>query len=381
MRIVHVVTRLLRAGSEENTAETCRWQALQGHCVTLVHGAEVDPWWHDNPIPGVRLLACPSLVHALRPAADARALAALRGLMRQLAPDVIHTHQSKAGILGRIAAAVVPRAFVVHGIHIVPFLGVGAMTGAAYIAAERFTAPRTDLFIGVSDAVCNAYVRNGIAPPTRMVCVRSGMDLDRFRNGRPPGDWRGLLRVAEGPRPPVAIMMAAFEPRKRHLAFLEAMALLKDRLPRMRLVLAGAGPEERMVRNAVAERGLTDQVIFAGHRPDPEALFALADVALLASQREGLPRVVVQAMAAGIPVVASDLPGLNEVLRDGVNGLITDPADPGQAAVAMLRLLQDDGARARLAAGARQADLRAWALSELGPRTTALYGRTLQAAA
>jgi glycosyltransferase involved in cell wall biosynthesis len=381
LHVVHVVTRLLRAGSEENTAETCRWQAEQGHRVTLIHGAEADPWWREHPIPGVRLMQCPSLVHAISPAADARALAALRALFRQIGPDVIHTHQSKAGILGRLAAAAVPGAFVVHGIHIVPFEGVGAVARAAFIAAERFTARRTDLFIGVSDAVCRAYVANGIASSGQVACVRSGMDLDRFVGAKPPADWRALLRVAQGPRPLVVLMMAALEPRKRHVAFLQALAPLADRLPPMRLIFAGSGPEEQTIRNAVAKLGLGGRVVMAGHRPDPEALFALADIAVLTSQREGLPRVVVQALASGLPVVACDLPGLNEVVCDGVNGRITDASDPGQAVVAMLRLMQDETARARLSAGARATDLRAWALAELGPRTTALYGRAMQAAA
>ncbi|OUS39061.1 hypothetical protein A9Q94_00465, partial [Rhodobacterales bacterium 56_14_T64] len=225
MHIVHLVTRLLRAGSEENTIETCRWQALAGHQVTVIHGHQVDPWWRDNPVSGVELVALPQLIHPLNPAADLRALRALRVLYRHLRPDVIHTHQSKAGILGRLAASAVPDAVVAHGIHIVPFQGVSRAKRMIYIAAEKLAARRTDVFLGVSEAVGHAYVGAGIARRGRVHCVRSGMDINRFSDPKPPLDWRRLLRLGSNDcRPPVALMLAAFEPRKRHVPMLRAFA-------------------------------------------------------------------------------------------------------------------------------------------------------------
>lgn len=381
MRIVHVLTRLLRAGSEENTAETCRWQARAGHHVTLIHGAEVDPWWRTHPIPGVEMLPCPTLVHPLNPLADARAVRALRSAYGHLRPDVIHTHQSKAGVLGRLAADAAPGARVVHGIHIVPFDGVGRRQRALFLAAERLAARRTDRFIAVSEAAARAYLAAGLARPDQIVTVRSGMALERFRQPHPPADWRALLGVASAPKPPVALMMAAFEERKQHLAFLRAFALRDDHPPGLRLLLAGAGPEEGGIRAAIAALGLGDRVILTGHRSDPEALFALADVTVLASIREGLPRVVVQSLAAGVPVVGCDLPALGEVLRHDHNGLIAPAGDAAAACAAMGALLNAPDRRAALARGARGTDLADWSLHALGPRTTALYATPVGKAA
>ncbi|MCC5973620.1 MAG: glycosyltransferase [Rubellimicrobium sp.] len=381
MRIVHVLTRLLRAGSEENTVETCRWQAQAGHRVTLLHGAEVDPWWQAHPIPGVEVLPCPDLVHPLSPSADARAIRQLRAAYRHLCPDVIHTHQSKAGVLGRLAADAVPGAMVVHGIHIVPFDGVKRWRRALYLAAEGLAARRTDRFIAVSDAAARAYLAAGLARPEQIVTIRSGMPLERFRQALPPPDWRALLGVGEGARPPVALMMAAFEGRKQHLAFLRAFAERADHPPGLRLILAGAGPAEAAIRAAVTDLDLTDRVILTGHRNDPEALFALADVTVLASIREGLPRIVVQSLAAGVPVVACDLPALGEVLRHGENGLIAPPGDPLAACTMLCALLNAPDMRARLARGARETDLADWSLAALGPRTTELYATPLEMAA
>lgn len=369
MRIVHVVTRLLRAGSEENTVECCRWQARAGHDVVLVHGAEAH-WAGGLPF---RVVGVPEMVHPIRPLADLRALGALRRLYRELQPDVIHTHQSKAGVLGRLAADVVPGARVAHGVHMLPWANVGAMRRQVYLAAERVAARRTDVFVGVSEALGAAYRQAGIT--RQMACVRSGMDLARFRRAELPPDWRELLCVgASEARPPVALMLAAMEPRKRHVPFLRAFAEVRRLLPEMRVVLAGTGPLEACVRQEVARLGLRGRVILAGHRTDPERLLALADVSVLASEREGLPRVVVQSLAAGVPVLVNDLPGICEVLHDGVNGRVLPPRDAGALVRELVGLLRVPERLECLRRGAEASDVSAWALERLGPETTALYG-------
>ena len=375
MHIVHLLTRLLRAGSEENTLETCRWQIAQGHRVSLIHGAAPDPFWEDHLPRGLTRVFLPEMVHPIHPVQDMRALIRLRQIYRQLNPDVIHTHQSKAGILGRLAARAVPDAVVAHGIHIVPFEGVAPAKRALYLAAERLAARQTDVFIGVSEAVGRAYVTAGIARRGRVHCVRSGMEIARFRNPALPADWRSLLGVARGnARPRVVLMMAAFERRKRHVPFLRAFARVADTLPDLKLLLAGAGPEEARIRAAVEGLGLQDKVVYCGHRPDPEALFALADLSVLTSTREGLPRVAVQAMAAGCPRVVRDLPGIDEIIDHGRNGLIADAHDVGDTLRLMTELLQDERRLNRMREAALATDVSAWALDALGRRTTSLYG-------
>ena len=376
MHIVHLVTRLLRAGSEENTMETCRYQAQLGHRVTLIHGQKYDPYWYKHPIAGVNLVALPEMVHPLKPLQD---LVAYRKLCKYFVsqnPDVIHTHQSKAGILGRLASKSVPDAVVAHGIHIVPFEGMNRLKQFAYIGAERLAARRTDQYFAVSNAVGNSFINAGIASQDQVFCVRSGMDLGRYSNAQWPSDWQALLGSTLKPnRPRIALMMAAFEPRKRHLSFLREFARMADQIPDLKLLLAGQGPQEHAVMKLVGELGLSNQVIFCGHRADPEALLAMADVMVLASKREGLPRVVVQALAAGVPAIVNNLPGLDEVLQHNVNGVITPSDDLSQTARQMIDLLQDQPRLKRLQLGAARTDLQDWELVALGHRTTALYGK------
>lgn len=378
MHIVHLITRLLRAGSEENTIETIRWQISAGHDVTLIHGSEADPYWDMNLPEGLARIVLQDLVHPIDSRRDFRAIRWLREIYATLMPDVIHTHQSKAGLVGRLAADAVPGALVVHGVHILPFEGVGPLRRAIYLAAERIAARRTDAFVGVSHAVSRAYLDEGLAHPDQMYCVRSGMALDRFRRARLPSDWRALSGSdAGGRRLPVALMMAAFEPRKRHVPFLRAFARASETLPHMRLLLAGQGPEEKHVRQEVRRLGLDNHVVFCGHRADAEALFALADVSVLTSEREGLPRVVVQSIAAGCPVLAQELPGLDEILRHGQNGLILPAGDMDTTAERLGDVLRDQPLRKRLARGARQTDVSDWELARLGSGTEQCYRAAL----
>jgi len=374
MHIMHLVTRLLRAGSEENTIETCRSQALAGHQVTLVHGEDFDPHWYDNPVPGIQLISIPEMVHSINFFADVLAYQKLRKLFMELVPDVIHTHQSKAGILGRSASSVLSKVFVVHGIHIVPFEGVNGAERYLYVCAERQVARNTDLYIGVSNAVCQSFIDAGIADQKQMKCVRSGISLGRFRNGKRPDDWPALLCASRAEdRPQVVLMMAAFEGRKRHVPFLQEFAKVRWAVPDVKILLAGKGPEEQAIRAAVFDLGLQHQVVFCGHRSDPEALFAMADVSVLTSQKEGLPRVLIQSLASGVPMILNNLAGLEEVITNGRNGIITSSDDLSETLHQMVQLLGNDVALRRLRQGAAETDVSAWDLTSFGLRTTELY--------
>ncbi|SIT06263.1 Glycosyltransferase involved in cell wall bisynthesis [Roseivivax lentus] len=373
MRIVHILTRMQRGGSEENTAEVCRWQAAAGHEVWLIHGGDAHPCWH-GAMPGVLRLCLQSLVHPVDPVRDLNALRTLRRVLRDLAADVVHTHQSKAGVLGRLAAAG-QGARVVHGMHIMP------AEGTLMRAAERRVTAVTHRFIGVSHAVCAAHLRHGLAREADTVCVRSGLDLERFRNAAPPPDRAGLLGLdplgAGLSSPPTALFLAALEPRKNHAAFLHAWAAAAAIRPDARLLIAGDGPLAAELGVLVQTLGLGDRVRFLGHRDDPERLIALADVVCLPSEREGLPRVAVQALAGGRPFIGTMLPGLTELVVPQRTGLVVD--GPGAVARATLALLADPARLRSMQAQARRADLSDWALSGLGPATTRAYARQTDA--
>ena len=202
LRIAHVITRLIQGGADENTLLSCNGQAALGHEVHLIFGAEVSPAMVGRLHPLVRPHQISDLWRAVAPVRDARATWSLAALLRRVRPQILHTHTSKAGAVGRVAARLAGIPGVVHGIHILPFLNVGRAERAAYLATERLLAPVTDKFVSVSRGMLDSAVAHGIGPARKHVVIPSGMDLDQFRRATPvvdrrsgPGLW---LRDAAG---------------------------------------------------------------------------------------------------------------------------------------------------------------------------------------
>lgn len=378
MRIVHVLTRLLRAGSEENTLLTCAGQLAEGHEVYLVHGHDSAPEAAGRALPDLRLVPVPALTRELHPLKDMSAFLHLRRVLKQLSPQVVHTHQSKAGIVGRFAAAAAGVPLVVHGVHILPFVGETGARKAIYLLSERAAARVTNGFIHVSEGMRDACLEHRVGTERPHHVVRSGFDLGRFATAQPPQNWRDLVGTDQGAdRPLVIAMLSALEPRKNHLALLDHLGPVIERFPQARFLFAGEGHLRDEIAAKIRELGLQAQVRLLGYREDPERIIALSNICIHCSEREGLPRSVLQYIAAGRPVVLFDLPGLEEVLRDGQNAVIVPPGDWGGFTQALLHVLGDPAARAALAEGARRTDLRRWDGSAMGRETLSIYSEMI----
>jgi glycosyltransferase involved in cell wall biosynthesis len=374
MRIVHVLTRLLRAGSEENTLASCLAQAAAGHEVHLVHGRDFDPRYYETLTDRIHLRRVGSLVHHLAPFHDSRAFLEMRSMFRRLRPDVVHTHQSKAGIVGRFAARAARVPHIIHGVHIVPFVNVGTLQRIVYLTAEKVASSVTDAFIDVSRGMRDICLEAGIGKPEQHLVIQSGFELARFHSACPPEDWREILGIGpDEPRPPVVTMLAALEPRKRHCEFLDVLPRILSRFPDLRLILPGEGPTRGAIEAKIHDLGLERNVRLVGYRTDPEKLIALADLCALTSTREGLPRVIMQYLAVGRACVVSDLPGLDEVVQDDVNGVVTPSDDMAAAADAITALLEDRERLTRLSHGAAATDLANWEVTNMCDRIEEVY--------
>jgi glycosyltransferase involved in cell wall biosynthesis len=193
--------------------------------------------------------------------------------------------------------------------------------------------------------------------------VYSGMDLLRFRTATPS---------PEAPRGPMIAFVAALEPRKRHGEFLGVFARLAQNHPALTLCLLGQGPEEDRLRALANDLGLGGRVLFPGFRPDVERWIAAADLCVLPSMREGLPRVVVQYLAAGKPVVVTHLEGIEEIVEDGVTGFVVGHDDFDGMGAAIARLLDDPDRAAAMGAAARTRDLSRWSVERMEPAVDAI---------
>jgi len=378
LRIAHVITRLINGGADENTVISCNQAVRSGHAVMLVHGAQTRSEILATVDARVEIVELPSLVRPIAPLSDVKALGDLVRTFRRLRPDVVHTHTSKAGILGRLAAQAASVPVVVHGVHIVPFVNVGRLETYAYLTAERALQRMTHAFIDVSPGMRDLCVKAGVGAPERHHVVPSGFDLSLFRNATVPEDWRDLLRLApDDPRPPVVVMLAVFEARKRHLEYLERLPRIVARFPEARFVFAGDGRLRNDIEARIEALGIERNVVLTGFHPHPEQLIALADICLLASAREGLPRVLMQYLAGGRTLVATDLPCIDDVLRHDVNGLIVRSNLDGLAD-AVVALLDNPARRARLARGAATTELSEWDAARMGERLEAVYADVIR---
>ena len=247
----------------------------------------------------------------------------------------MHTHSSKAGILGRLAARMARVPVVVHTVH-----GWGfherqrPLVRHAYVSLERWCAGFTDALITVTPRDAERGLSLGIGREDLYTTIRSGIDVARFGS---PERSREAVRTELGlaADAPVVVSVMRLSPQKAPLDLLEATALLVREVPAARIVIVGDGPLRQDVEARSRALGLDDRVTLTGLRQDVPELLAAADVLALCSLWEGLARVIPQAMAAGLPVVATAIDGSAEAVTDGETGILVPPDDPATLAAAL----------------------------------------------
>jgi glycosyltransferase involved in cell wall biosynthesis len=270
-------------------------------------------------------------------------------------PDVVHTHSSKAGVLGRVAARAARVPLVVHTLHSLVFHDYQAWAvNRSYRTIKRTLVPLTDHYVSVSDNIRERAIAAGIGRPERHSTVRSGFDTAAFVSKLVPRpEARAQLGLPDD-RVVVGVVARLF-PLKGHGEILKAARRLVGSQPDVLFVFAGGGPLQAALEREVAESGLGGHVRFLG-RVAPEdipSVFSCFDILAHASLREGLARVIPQGVLAGLPVVCYDLDGSSEVVTDGVNGFLVAPRDTNALADRLGALAGDDALRKRLGGAGR----------------------------
>lgn len=331
MHISHIITKLELGGAQGNTLASCAAQAAAGHRVTLLAGAGGMLDAEAAALPGVEFVPLPELTHPLKPQADWRALQSLTQRLLTLAPDLVHTHSSKAGILGRLAAARAGVPVIIHTVHGWSFNpDQSGWRQWLYAALERHAARRTRFIVCVSSLDRAAGLARGIGAQDQYRIVRSGIDWVAQRAAIANRTAvRAALGLGDGQA--LVLMPACLKPQKAPLKFVA----LARAVPEAVFMLAGDGELRAQVERAAADLGGRFRLL--GWRRDMADLVAAADVMALTSRWEGLPRAVVEAVAAGTPVLATDTGGVRDVVREN-NGFLV-PVDDDVALAEMLRRL------------------------------------------
>ena len=323
VRVLSVITRLGRGGSERRLYDVL---AAVPAAHTVVIGGESDPDVAAALAERTEVLRCDALVRDVSPADDARALGHLVRLLRDRRFDAVHTHQSKAGLLGRVAARIAGVGVVYHSSSMASFgPGYGRAESAAFAIAERLTAPLVTRFFVVGDDLAGRMRANGVRPD-RIEVVRSSLELGPFAplDDQPDdqvdrGRSAARRQLGLDPDTPVVAFVGSLDQRKNVLMLPDAVAAATGGGP-VTLLMAGAGPLADQMADDARQRSDRVDVHLLGHVSDVPLVMRAADVLALPSSAEGLPQVLVQAARGGLPFVAFDVDGVAELLALGAVG-------------------------------------------------------------
>lgn len=359
MRVVHFITRLIIGGAQENTLLTVEDQhQIYGDDVTLITGPGLGAEGTLEPrarAGGFRFEVLPELHRSIRPWSDWRCYRALKRRLRELQPEILHTHSSKAGILGRLAAHSL-KLPCVHTIHGASFhVGQSAVAFQLYRQLERWVGPITQRFISVADAMTDQYVAAGVAPRDRFTTISSGFDVDPFlQPSRPRDELRRELGLSD--EDVVVGKVARLFHLKGHNHLLAAAPEIVRRCPKVKFLLVGDGELRPQYEAEIEQLGLQSRFVFTGLVP-PAAVADLIhamDLVVHTSEWEGLARVLPQGLIAGRPVVSFDIDGAREVVRPGVTGSLVARGDVAGLTKAVVDLASDADLRRRLGGAGRE---------------------------
>lgn len=300
---------------------------------------------------GIDAVAVPELGREISPLDDIRAFFKILDVIRKERPDIVHTHTAKAGTLGRLAAALCGVKVKVHTFHGNVFRHYfGPAKTAFFIGVERFLGLFTDKVIVLSQRQKDDIVREfKVVPESKCAVVPLGVDLARLKNTQDSG--RGMRRELSVPDSCVLIgIIGRLVPVKNHGMFITAASEVRRRRPDLdaAFVIVGDGEMSGALKGLAESLGVADRVRFAGWREDLAALYGALDIVALTSLNEGTPLALIEAMAAGKPVIATSVGGVPDIIEDGANGILVKNNDISAFAERLIALIEDKGLRQRL---------------------------------
>lgn len=360
IKVIHIITRLDMGGSAENTLLTAGGLDKQIYDVLLVKGlsnesgmaedeaVEVEKSIREAERERVRILTVPGLVRRISPSYDFKTFFALIKILRYERPHIVHTHTSKAGILGRWAAYFCRVPIIIHTPHGHVFWGYfGRLKTAFYIILEKITAFITDKIIALTEQEKNDHLHSRIASGDKFSVVHSGIKLDRFSNlSVDPAAMRRKLGISEGDL--VVGTTGRLTPVKGHRHLIEAAGNILNARPNTTFVFLGDGELSDELKNMASRLGMKEKVKFLGWRPDVAEVMSAFDLFVLPSLNEGMGRVLVEAMALGKPIVASDVGGVPDLVVHGKNGCLVPPGDAQRLSAAISDLIEHPERRRKM---------------------------------
>jgi len=353
IRIAHIITRMIVGGAQENTLLSVEGlDRYPEYEVTLITGVDQGPEGDllTRARDTTRIIVVPELARSINPAADIRALWKLFFLIRKGRYHLVHTHSSKAGVLGRIAAWLAGTPIIVHTLHSLVFHEYQPwVVNRLFRIIKKICAPMTDHFVSVSEIIKQKAIAAGVDRPEKFSTIYSGMELDWFLSAA--GNSARVRQEFGIPLDaPVVGKVARLFKLKGHDQLFDAAQTIVRNTPNVRFLLIGDGILFEHLQRRATEMGILENFVFAGLVPReriPEMIGAM-DIVVHTSLREGLARVLPQALAMGKPCVSFDIDGAPEVVIPGRTGFLVEAGDSAGLADAILKLIGDRELRVRM---------------------------------
>jgi glycosyltransferase involved in cell wall biosynthesis len=352
-KVLHIITRLDKGGSAEITMLTVCAMNREKYEVFLAHGLSLESNMSimekeavalDMSLAeakGVRLFALPSLVRRLSFKNDLLAFISIYRLIKRIKPHIVHTHTSKAGVLGRLAAYLAGVPIIIHTPHGHVFHSYyGPVMTNIFVFAEKISSFMTDKIVALTEKEKDEHLEKGIASTEKFTIIHSGVKLDYFMNvsidtkakkkelGIPPGYN-------------VVGTVGRIVPIKGHKYLVSAAKKVVEEIDKTVFVLVGDGYLKLELEKHAEALGVRKNIIFTGWRSDVSEILCLFDIFVLPSLNEGMGRVIIEAMALGKPVVASSVGGIIDLVKDGENGILVPPRDSDALGKALLQLIRN----------------------------------------
>jgi glycosyltransferase involved in cell wall biosynthesis len=375
VKVAHIITRLELGGAQQNTLYCCEHHDRKKYEVLLIAGSGGYLDEKAKKIPNCKTYLLPELKHQIHPWWDLKALGRLMDILKTEKVELVHTHSSKAGILGRLAAKKAGVPSIIHTVH-----GWGFhphqffITRWLYQILEGWAAAFTDVLITVSEENKLAGLAAGIGRKEQYRVIHSGIDPKQYRLSYFAASRARSKLKSKGL--PCVLVLSNFKNQKSPMDVVEIAEILRSKIPYVLFLWAGDGPLFEKVEREIKARGLERHFLLLGWRDDVAELFAACDVLLLTSLHEGLPRVVLQAMAAEKPVVASAVNGTPEAVKSGQSGFLHAPHDTQGMAESLSKILTDRKLAAQMGKAGRKALKGTFLIDEMLRQIEKVYEKT-----
>ena len=382
--VLRVIARLNVGGPALHVAYLSAGLTPRGYDTTLVAGTIArgeESMAYIAEQAGARVVALPGLSREISPIHDALAVFRLARLIRQVRPTILHTHTAKAGTVGRVAALLAGGArppIVIHTFHGHVLRGYfGPRKSAVFRVLERLLAKVTTVLVAVSPEVRDDLVQLGVAPAEKFAVVRLGIELEqRVASTVPRDEVRRRLGIP--PERFVVGWIGRMTGVKQTHDLLAALAELRAGGVDAGLLVVGDGPDRAGFEQRARDLDLVRHCLFLGYQDDVAPWYAAMDAVALPSGNEGTPVTVIEALAGGKPVVAYDVGGVPDVVREGVDGFLVEPGDISGLAARLAQLAADPELRQRLGGAGRERVLGRYGVGRLLDDVDRLYRETME---